>query len=74
MSLALKDPGLLRAQAFIDGQWIDADSGETLAVLNPATGGLVATVARCGQNETQRAIAATSRRDRTTIRGFRRGT
>ena len=28
-----QDPGL-----HVDGQWIDADSGDTLAVLNPATG------------------------------------
>ena len=38
MSLSLKDPGLLRGQAFVDGQWINADSGATLAVTNPATG------------------------------------
>ena len=41
MSLALRDPGLLRTQAHIDGQWIDADSGERLAVLNPATGATI---------------------------------
>ncbi|HQY70401.1 MAG TPA: aldehyde dehydrogenase family protein, partial [Pseudomonadales bacterium] len=61
MSLALKDPGLLRTRAFIDGQWIDADSGETLAVLNPASGETIAEVARCGQAETRRAIAAAER-------------
>ncbi|MBP9034336.1 MAG: aldehyde dehydrogenase family protein, partial [Pseudomonadales bacterium] len=61
MSLALRDPGLLRTQAHIDGQWIDADSGERLAVLNPATGATIAEVARCGQAETRRAIAAAER-------------
>ena len=35
---ALKDPALLRQQCYVDGQWIDADGGATLAVVNPATG------------------------------------
>jgi len=61
MSLSLKDPGLLRGQAFIDGQWSDADSGATLAVTNPATGEVVAMAARCGQAETRRAIEAANR-------------
>ena len=37
---------------------IDADSGETFAVTNPATGDVVAEVARCGGDETRRAIEA----------------
>jgi succinate-semialdehyde dehydrogenase/glutarate-semialdehyde dehydrogenase len=61
MSLALRDPSLLRTQAHVDGQWIDADSGEKLAVLNPATGATIAEVAKCGQAETRRAIAAAER-------------
>ena len=61
MSLALRDPSLLRTQAHIDGQWVDADSGEKLAVLNPATGATIAEVAKCGQAETRRAIAAAER-------------
>ena len=27
MNLMLKDPSLLRTQAFVDGRWIDADGG-----------------------------------------------
>ena len=57
----LDDPGLLRAQAFIDGHWGDADSGETFAVLNPATGEVLADVACCGAAETRRAIEAAAR-------------
>jgi len=56
--LTLQDSGLLRSQAFIDGCWIDADNGETLDVLNPATGERVGCVARCGTIETRRAIVA----------------
>ena len=57
----LDDPSLLRDQAFIDGQWVDADSGETFAVENPATGETVADVACCGAAETRRAIEAAAR-------------
>jgi succinate-semialdehyde dehydrogenase / glutarate-semialdehyde dehydrogenase len=49
---------LLRRQAYVDGAWIDADSGETFPVLNPATGETVADVPRLGVAETRRAIAA----------------
>ncbi|MDR5874319.1 NADP-dependent succinate-semialdehyde dehydrogenase [Vreelandella gomseomensis] len=54
----LTDPQLLRQQAYIDGQWQDADSGDTFDVTNPANGHTVATVARVGIAETQRAISA----------------
>jgi succinate-semialdehyde dehydrogenase/glutarate-semialdehyde dehydrogenase len=56
--MQINDGGLLKTQAYVDGQWIDADSGETLAVLNPATGETVAEIARCGTAETRRAIEA----------------
>ena len=56
--LDLADPKLLRDQAYIDGQWVDADSGETFAVENPATGEVLAEVACCGTAETNRAIEA----------------
>ena len=36
--MQLKDAQLFRQQAYIDGQWLDADSGQTIAVNNPATG------------------------------------
>ena len=60
-ALPLADPSLLRDQAFIDGQWGDADSGETFAVENPASGETVADVACCGAAETRRAIEAAAR-------------
>jgi succinate-semialdehyde dehydrogenase/glutarate-semialdehyde dehydrogenase len=44
MTLSLSDPSLLKNQAYVDGQWIDADSGETFPVTNPANGELVAEV------------------------------
>jgi succinate-semialdehyde dehydrogenase/glutarate-semialdehyde dehydrogenase len=56
--MEISDQGLLKAQAYIDGQWCDADSGATIPVLNPSTGESVADVAKCGTAETRRAIEA----------------
>ncbi|KZM50200.1 NAD-dependent succinate-semialdehyde dehydrogenase [Labrenzia sp. OB1] len=49
---------LLKQQVFIDGTWLDADSGETIEVTNPATGQKIGTIPMCGRAETARAIAA----------------
>ncbi|GAB2522803.1 NAD-dependent succinate-semialdehyde dehydrogenase [Microbulbifer agarilyticus] len=54
----LNDSDLLRTQSFINGQWLDADSGDTLEVTNPANGETVATIASLGAAETRRAIEA----------------
>ncbi|SHM88416.1 succinate semialdehyde dehydrogenase [Duganella sacchari] len=56
--LQLKDPGLLRQQAYLNGEWVDADNGATLAVTNPATGAQIGTVPLMGAAETRRAIDA----------------
>ncbi|QDD63559.1 NADP-dependent succinate-semialdehyde dehydrogenase I [Herbaspirillum seropedicae] len=56
--LQLKDPALLRQQAFVNGQWCDADQGERLAVHNPANGELLGHVPLMGAAETRRAIEA----------------
>ena len=58
MTLTLSDPGLLKSQAYINGQWTDADNGATFAVTNPADGELIVEVAKVGAAETARAIAA----------------
>ncbi|MBQ0757144.1 MAG: NAD-dependent succinate-semialdehyde dehydrogenase [Amphritea sp.] len=56
--MTLKDPSLLKQQAYVNGQWIDALNGETNPVLNPATGEQIATVPDLGAEETEAAIAA----------------
>ncbi len=61
VTLPLKDPDLLRQAMLIDGQWVQADSGQTLEVRNPATGELVARVPKGGADETRRAIEAAER-------------
>ncbi|GGY90237.1 NADP-dependent succinate-semialdehyde dehydrogenase [Pseudoduganella plicata] len=56
--MQLKDPTLLRQQAYIDGAWLDADNGETHPVTNPATGEHLGTIPMMGAAETRRAIEA----------------
>ncbi|MDP3031919.1 MAG: NAD-dependent succinate-semialdehyde dehydrogenase [Rhodocyclaceae bacterium] len=56
--MQLRDPQLLRNQAFIAGAWTAADSRATVAVTNPATGALLANVPDMGVAETRRAIDA----------------
>jgi succinate-semialdehyde dehydrogenase/glutarate-semialdehyde dehydrogenase len=58
MRPTLKDASLIRNQAYIDGQWVDALSGEAFAVTNPATGDVLTNVSRCGAKETAHAIKA----------------
>ena len=57
-TLQLKDAGLLKTQAYVNGEWLDADNGNTFAVTNPSTGEVIAQVADLGAAETNRAIAA----------------
>lgn len=54
----LKEPGLYRTQAFVDGRWLDADDHARLSVFNPATGALLGDVPAMGAAETARAVAA----------------
>ena len=56
--LKLKDPSLLRQQCYLNGEWVDARSGETLTVRNPADGSVIGTVTKMGAEETREAIAA----------------
>lgn len=52
---ALKDPSLLRHQAYIGGEWQAADSDATFEVFDPATGESLGTVPKMGAAETARA-------------------
>jgi len=59
--LELKDPGLLKSQAYVDGAWRDAGSKATFAVSNPATGARIADIADLDAADTREAIAAAHR-------------
>jgi len=56
--MQILNQALLRSTVFLGGKWLAADSGETLAVRDPATGAVLAEVPNCGAAETRRAIAA----------------
>jgi 1-pyrroline dehydrogenase len=43
---------------FVGGEWVDAVEGETMEVLNPATGDVIAEVPRGTQADVDRAVAA----------------
>ena len=58
IKLHIKDQSLFRQQCYIDGQWVDADDGATLAVTNPANDSVIGTVPKLGAAETARAIDA----------------
>ncbi|MDC8803865.1 NAD-dependent succinate-semialdehyde dehydrogenase [Halomonas pacifica] len=55
---SLQESTLYRPFAYIDGSWVAADSGEQIAVINPATGEQIGQVPRLGRGETERAIEA----------------
>jgi len=58
MSLSLSDNTLFRTECYINGQWCSAESSARLAIKNPATGDVIADVAKVGAEETRRAIEA----------------
>jgi len=45
-------------KCFVGGEWVDAASGETMEVVNPATGETIAEVPACGAEDVDRAVAA----------------
>ena len=54
----LKNKSLFKQQCFIDGQWLNADNGQVIQVVNPATDEIIGTVPKMDGNETKRAINA----------------
>ncbi len=56
--MQLRNQGLFHTKCYIDGDWVDADSGETIEVTNPATGEVLGTVPKMGAAEARRAVEA----------------
>lgn len=52
---------LLSERAYINGQWLSADSGETVAVINPANNEVLGCVPNMGREETHLAVDAAER-------------
>jgi aldehyde dehydrogenase (NAD+) len=51
-------PDVRLTRNLIGGKWVDADSGQTFDVFNPATGEVLARVAAGGPSDVDRAVAA----------------
>lgn len=59
--MQLNDQDLFRQQAFINGEWRDATSGDVITVTNPANGEALGSVPKMATEETRDAILAASR-------------
>ncbi|EAX8736909.1 NADP-dependent succinate-semialdehyde dehydrogenase [Salmonella enterica] len=59
--MQLNDSTLFRQQAFIDGDWRDARSGDVIPVSNPANGKPLGNVPKMGAEEARDAIDAANR-------------
>lgn len=57
----LQDPTLFRQQCYVDGHWLDAKSGRSTDVVNPADGQAIGTVPALSAAETRAAIEAANR-------------
>lgn len=57
----LDDSALLRQQAYINGQWVNAENNATFTVDNPANGDIIAHVANLGPTATAQAIEAANK-------------
>ncbi len=58
--MQLKDKGLFREQCYVNGEWVDADSGVTFDVNNPANNQRLGSVPKMGAAETRRAVQSAS--------------
>jgi succinate-semialdehyde dehydrogenase/glutarate-semialdehyde dehydrogenase len=58
MQAILSDSTLFRQQALIGGAWLDADTGATLDVDDPASGAVIGVIPDMGTAEAARAISA----------------
>ena len=56
--LALKEPVLLRKEAFVDGAWVEAGAKKRFGVTNPANGAVIAEVADLDASDARAAIEA----------------
>ena len=57
----IQDKSLFRQQCYIDGEWVDADGGETIPVTNPVDDSVLGTIPKMGADETRRAIEAANK-------------
>src|SRR6202521_6348203 len=61
LAAQLKDSRLFREAFYVDGQWIQAISGGTINVDNPATGEIIGKAPKLSGTESKQAIEAANR-------------
>lgn len=66
----LKDKSLFKEQSYINGKWVNAKSGKTFEVTDPATSQVIGTMPEMDKNDANDAIAAASE----ALKTFRRTT
>lgn len=54
----MKQDNLIKTQSYVNGQWVNSDSGRTFDVINPATGGLIAKVTDMNNEDARKAVDA----------------
>jgi succinate-semialdehyde dehydrogenase/glutarate-semialdehyde dehydrogenase len=54
----MNDNNLIRTQSYVNGEWVNAVSGKTFVVTNPATGELIANVPDMGREDVRKVIDA----------------
>ena len=54
--MELNNKSLFKQKCFINGEWVDSSSGETLEVNNPASLEIIGNVPKCSVLETKKAV------------------
>ncbi|RMF75320.1 MAG: NAD-dependent succinate-semialdehyde dehydrogenase [Alphaproteobacteria bacterium] len=63
-AIGLKRADLLRERALIGDQWVEAEDGGVLEVVNPATGAVIGTVPKLSPAQVEKAIAVAAQAQR----------
>ena len=58
LTFQLKDQALFKQKCFIDGKWVDSESGDTFDVYNPSDLTTVGSMPNCSKSDTIKAIEA----------------
>ena len=62
--MQLADSKLFRQKCYVNGDWIDADDGNTIDVTNPVDNSIIGTIPKLGSEETRRAIEGAEKAQR----------
>lgn len=60
--LNLKNPSLLKSKAFVNNEWVEARSGKTFQVTNPANNEVIGEVPEMGSEEEVEEVIAVAKK------------